>query len=399
MKKFIYKAKNYQNKIYKGCIYADSENDLREILSSEDLYLINYKVYNTNKFIREKIKINDLTFFSKQMSIMLKSGIELVNALTIVYKSCANKRLQEIIGEGIRDIDEGLPFSNTLIKYKEFPKFYVSMLIIGEKTGRMREAFDNLSKYYETNKENKRKLASAFSYPIILMILGMGVILLLLLKIIPIFVNIFNDFERGLPKITKIVLQLQSHLSSYYLYYILGLLIIILIFLIINKTKKGKLLISKIKINNFIFKGIYTNFFASMLVNGLVILLDSGSNISQSIEIMSKNIGNVYLENKMQKASQQIKEGTKVSKAIKQINYYPKSLVEMIDTGESCGQMDEILKGLNDYYTNEYDYLIKKSLKKIEPIMILVIGFIILFIILSIFIPMFEIMDTIGSNI
>ena len=399
MRKYIYKAKDYKNRKYKGTIYAKSEKDLREILNRENLYLISYKEYKTKKKVYTKISIEVLTFFCNKMSVLLKSGIELSKCLEIVHSSTTNKRLKEIVNEGINDLDEGLPFSQTLGKYKEIPKFFVNLVRIGEKSGSLDITFFELSSFYEKHKESKRKLVGVVIYPFVLLIMGVSVLIFLMLKIVPIFRKIFLEFDEKLPTITKIMIKMSDNLKSNILIYLAIIVFIGLMLIGLFQTREGRYLLSKIKLQNPILKKVYNNLYTLSFTSGLSMLLESGSNIAVSVEIMSRAIGNKYLEVKVNKAAKQIKEGIKMKDAIKSINYFPDELIEMISIGESTGKVREILKGLNLFYGSEYDYEIKKVINRVEPILIITMGALMLFIILSIFIPMFEIMNAVSRNV
>lgn len=399
MKKYIYKAKDYKNRKYKGTIYAKSEKDLREILNRENLYLINYKQHKTQKHVYRNLSIDMLTFFSNKMSILLEAGIELSKCLEIIQTSTNNKRLIEIVTEGINDLDEGLSFSNTLSKFKEIPMFFVNLVRIGEKSGSLDISFQELSKYYEKNKESKRKLVSVVTYPLVLLLMGITVLVFLMLKIVPIFRKIFEEFDETLPQITRVIIKLSDNLKGNLLIYLLIMLLIVGCIMLIYKTKKGKYILSEIKIKNPFMKKIYSNLYTLTFIRGLSMLLESGSNMVIAIEVMSKTIGNKYLEIKVNNASNAIKEGIKIKEAIQSVNFFPIEFLEMLAIGESTGKMKDILKGLNSYYGSEYDYEIKKMINKVEPILIIGMGALMLFIILSIFIPMFEIMNTVSRNV
>lgn len=399
MRKYIYKAKDYKNRKYKGTIYAKSEKDLREILNRENLYLISYKEYKTKKKMHTKITIEVLTFFCNKMSILLKSGIELSKCLEIVHSSTNNKRLKEIVNEGINDLDEGLPFSQTLGKYKEIPEVFINLVRIGEKSGSLDVTFFELSSFYEKNKESKRKLVGVVIYPFVLLIMGISVLIFLMLKIIPIFRKIFLEFGETLPTITKIMIKISDNLKSNILIYLAIIVFIGLMLIGLFQTREGRYLLARIKLHNPLLKKIYNNLYTLSFTSGLSMLLESGSNIAVAIEIMSRAIGNKYLEIKVNKAAKEIKEGIKVKDAIKNIKYFPDEFTEMFAIGESTGKVKEILKSLNLFYGSEYDYEIKKVINRVEPILIITMGALMLFIILSIFIPMFEIMNAVSRNV
>lgn len=399
MRKYIYKAKDYKNRKYKGTIYAKSEKDLREILNRENLYLISYKEYKTKKKVYTKISIEVLTFFCNKMSVLLKSGIELSKSLEIIHSSTTNKRLKEIVSEGINDLDEGLPFSQTLEKYKEIPEVFINLVRIGEKSGSLDVTFFELSSFYEKNKESKRKLVGVVIYPFVLLIMGISVLIFLMLKIIPIFRKIFLEFGETLPTITKIMIKISDNLKSNILIYLAIIVFIGLMLIGLFQTREGRYLLARIKLHNPLLKKIYNNLYTLSFASGLSMLLESGSNIAVAIEIMSRAIGNKYLEIKVNKAAKEIKEGIKVKDAIKNIKYFPDEFTEMFAIGESTGKVKEILKALNLFYGSEYDYEIKKVINRVEPILIITMGALMLFIILSIFIPMFEIMNAVSRNV
>lgn len=399
MRKYIYKAKDYKNRKYKGTIYAKSEKDLREILNRENLYLISYKEYKTKKKVYTKISIEVLTFFCNKMSVLLKSGIELSKSLEIIHSSTTNKRLKEIVSEGINDLDEGLPFSQTLEKYKEIPEVFINLVRIGEKSGSLDVTFFELSSFYEKNKESKRKLVGVVIYPFVLLIMGISVLIFLMLKIIPIFRKIFLEFGETLPTITKIMIKISDNLKSNILIYLAIIIFIGLMLIGLFQTREGRYLLARIKLHNPLLKKIYNNLYTLSFISGLSMLLESGSNIAVAIEIMSRAIGNKYLEIKVNKAAKEIKEGIKVKDAIKNIKYFPDEFTEMFAIGESTGKVKEILKALNLFYGSEYDYEIKKVINRVEPILIITMGALMLFIILSIFIPMFEIMNAVSRNV
>lgn len=399
MRKYIYKAKDYKNRKYKGTIYAKSEKDLREILNRENLYLISYKEYKTKKKVYTKISTEVLTFFCNKMSVLLKSGIELSKSLEIIHSSTTNKRLKEIVSEGINDLDEGLPFSQTLEKYKEIPEVFINLVRIGEKSGSLDVTFFELSSFYEKNKESKRKLVGVVIYPFVLLIMGISVLIFLMLKIIPIFRKIFLEFGETLPTITKIMIKISDNLKSNILIYLAIIVFIGLMLIGLFQTREGRYLLARIKLHNPLLKKIYNNLYTLSFTSGLSMLLESGSNIAVAIEIMSRAIGNKYLEIKVNKAAKEIKEGIKVKDAIKNIKYFPDEFTEMFAIGESTGKVKEILKALNLFYGSEYDYEIKKVINRVEPILIITMGALMLFIILSIFIPMFEIMNAVSRNV
>lgn len=397
MIKFRYKAKDNENRIYRGIITVNNINELREILSYKELYLIKYRKLEEKRFkLKEKIDITEVSYFCNQMKLMLKSGLNIDKSLEIIKSSMKMKRFKFIVDDVSKEVKSGKKLSESFEKYKDdFPDHFISMIKVGEVSGRLDVVFDNLALFFEKNKANRQKLMQALSYPLVLIGMGILVLIFLFLKIIPIFEQIFIDMGSEIPKITKMLIFLSNHFKSCYMYYLTSLLFISSIYLIIRKKEKIRLIIDKIKIKIPIINKIYLTLYSSLFSNSLLILLNSGAKSVESVDLISHLMGNRYLEKKISKASTDIEKGISIASSISNINYFPDAFIEMINIGEKSGELISSLSLMNLYYSSDYEYQIKKLIGRVEPILILIIGVIIMIMLLAVFLPMLGIMNSI----
>lgn len=402
MNRYKYIAKDSNNTIYKGIISSKDIDELREILSYKKLYLLSSKKIEKHKLeLRDRIRTQDLSFLCNQFSIMLSSGIELTKVISIIKESNKDsKRIKEILEEVLKDISSGMSLSSSLERFnKDFPNHFISMIKVGEASGRLDIIFKDLSKYYEKQKVNKQKLISALSYPLVLIGLGLLVVIFLFIKIIPIFTKIFDSFNSEVPSITRFVLNLSSHFKSYYYIYLFVIVLLLALFLIFKNKKKVRYFLDYIKLKLPLIKELYKSVYTIHFIQGMDILIKSGMDISSSVNLTSDLLNNEYLKKKLQNASDDIKIGISITSSISNINYFSDLFIEMLDIGEQSGDMNSILITLYDYYNLDYDYRLKKLIGTIEPILIIMIGGMIAFMLLSIFLPMLGIMNSMETRI
>lgn len=395
--KYKYKAKDKDNKVYRGIVYAIDQESVIKILSEQNLFCIrcSKKIINGKK---RKLTIDEMVFFSNQMAAILFSGIGVEKALNIVILSSTSKYLSSVYNDILYRIKEGESISDAISNQGLFPNLYVKMIKVGEYSGNLDKAFESVSKVYSQTRENKRKLKSAISYPILLLSSGIAVLLFLLIKIIPMFKRIFESNRTQIPVITKFLISVSSHISQYYLIYITSILSIILIALIFSNTIIGKKTNDIIKIKMPVIKKPSVLYNLIILINGMKALVYSGQTLAGSVETMSTLVENTYIERKLKQVVSEIKMGVNVSNAFARMDFYPKSFIEMLSVGDASGKVDGVLETINDFYNLEYEYEVKKAISKIEPIMIIIIGILIMIIVFSIFIPIFSIMDSIGAK-
>ncbi len=403
MPKFKFKAKDINNKVIKGVFFAKDENDLRAIVDNLDYYLISYKkIAESSQLFTflEKIKIGEIAVFCRQLSIMVSSGLELGTAIEILKETTKTPKLKEILETTHHDLLQGIPLSESFKKYpKTFPLFFINMIKIGEVSGKLPIVLNRLADYYEKDDKVKRKVKSAFAYPIFLIALAFLVLCIMALYVMPIFKDVFESLNAKLPKITQVVVNVTDFIRNNFLIIVLVILALVVLILILRKNKMIKFVMDKLKLEIPPFKDVNLTVATSRFSSGFSILLSSSMPVIDSIETMRHLLGNTYIETQMEVSVSELNRGQGIAKSLETINVFPPMLCEMITVGEQTGNLEEVLNRVTEYYENQVEYSMKKLTAAIEPVLILIIGLIVVVCLLAVFIPMLEITSSIDTGV
>lgn len=403
MNKYKFKAKDINNKITRGVFYAKDPDDLRDIVSSMNYYLISYrKIAESSQLFSfmEKISVDDLTMFCRQFSIMVNAGIQIVNAIEILIDNTKNQKLKSILDVVHSDILKGQKLSDSFAKYpKTFPTFFRNMIAIGEISGKLDIILNRLADYYEKDAKTKKKVKGAFKYPLFLIAMAIGVLAVVCFYLIPMFQGIFDQLgSDALPAVTKILIALSDFLKAYYLQIILGILGFIVLWVILGRIEKVKFYKDKFKLACPGIKIVTVASATSKFCSGLSTLISSAIPVVDAISTMSKLMDNRILEQRLQIVTSEIKRGQGIAKSVETINTFPTMLTEMISIGEQTGQLEEVLTRVNTYYEEQVDVAIKQMTGMIEPAMIFFIAGILVVVILAVFMPMLSLMTAIEQS-
>ena len=403
MPKFKFKAKDINNKVIKGVFFAKDENDLRAIVDNLDYYLISYKkIAESSQLFTflEKIKIGEIAVFCRQLSIMVSSGLELGTAIEILKETTKTPKLKEILETTHHDLLQGIPLSESFKKYpKTFPLFFINMIKIGEVSGKLPIVLNRLADYYEKDDKVKRKVKSAFAYPIFLIALAFLVLCIMALYVMPIFKDVFESLNAKLPKITQVVVNVTDFIRNNFLIIVLVILALVVLILVLRKNKMIKFVMDKLKLEIPPFKDVNLTVATSRFASGFSILLSSSMPVIDSIETMRHLLDNTYIENQMEVTVSELNRGQGIAKSLETINVFPPMLCEMITVGEETGNLEEVLNRVTEYYENQVEYSMKKLTAAIEPVLILIIGLIVVVCLLAVFIPMLEITSSIDTGV
>lgn len=403
MQKYRFKAKNLNNKVIKGVFFAKDEDDLRAMISNLGYYLVKFKKIQESAQLfafLEKIKMDEFALFCRQLAIMLDSGMELRRAVEILKGTIKNQKLKAILETVYHDLLQGVMLSKSFEKYpKTFPVFFRNMIYIGEVSGRLPLVLNRLANYYEKDNKTKRKVKSALGYPIFLFSMALAVLALISLYVMPIFKSVFESMEGAeLPAITKIVISVTDFIRAHIVIILAIIIAVVLIFILSARVKSVKLKLDDFKLKAPIIKDVSLATITSRFTSGFATLLSSSLPILDALTIMSRLLGNMAVEQKILIAASEIKRGQGIAKSIETINIFPPILIEMLSVGEETGKLEEVLNSVCGYYEDQVDYSIKKMTGAIEPIMIIFIAALIMVVLLSVFMPMLEITNSIDTG-
>ncbi len=388
---YRYKAKTIDNKTVKGILEANGKEELIKKLKLKGLYC--YKVVDAEKnhsySKRKKIGTKDLADFCYKMSTLLKSGVSLSNALSMIYESSGSKQLKAIVMDLYEGVQRGQSLSSTMKEIKDvFPPFLAYMIEIGETSGSLDTIMVSMYKYYEGELRTSNKLKTAMIYPAILITVTIISITFILTAVFPQFVNFYQGMELPLP--TRMLLAVSGFLTGWWRLLLLAAVILVILWLFMMTIPSFKMKIHKMKLEIPIFGKLLKTVYTSKFSTAFSILYASGVSIITCVELVSKVLSNLYMENKLKSVTEGLEKGIMVSKSLEGINIFDKLFTSMVMVGEESGTLDEALKDAGIYYEKEADSAITKMVALTEPMMIVVLAIVIGFIIIAIMMPIFR---------
>ncbi|MGC9070264.1 MAG: type II secretion system F family protein [Elusimicrobiales bacterium] len=389
---FIYRAKDptKNNKIVEGEIEAESKEKAILNLKAKRLQVVDI-VPVKRKLKKAKISSKDIAIFSRQLSTLVSSGVPIIQSLSILESQSENLNFAKVIRTIKKDIEGGLSISDAMAKHpKIFGELYVSMIRAGELGGVLDVILDRLSIYLESSQALKEKVKSAMIYPMVVGAIAIVITIFLVIYVIPIFKGIFEGFGTELPLITRAVIFVSDMLKRYLIFLVLAGFGFYYILKRYISTPKGRRRFDYIMLNLPIFGILLKKVAIAKFSRTLATLIKSGVPILQGLETVAKTSGNTIIEDIIMESMKSIKEGGKISEPLKKGGIFPEMVVQMISVGEETGNLDAMLFKIADFYDQEVETAVKGLTSMIEPLVMVFMGVVIGFIVIAMFIPMFE---------
>ncbi len=346
-----------------------------------------------NKPIVLKLNKRHLSIFLRQFSVLLSSGINPNNAISILKDQREIKSLNYSLNKIYDDLNSGDHISLAFSKYRIYDDFLIAMLETGEESGELASILSKLSDYYEKEDEINKKIKGALTYPVILFLTTITVLIFVLKYIMPTFISLFESSNMIMPLITRILISISIFIRKYFFILLSIFLIMVVLFIVLKKKYFLKIKIDYLKVK-IPFIGInYVKITTGRIARALSISYSSGVNFMDSLRIIGKGTNNLYIEEKIDKAIVEIQEGISISEAFENTDILPQLFNSMVEVGEETGRLGEILEIVSDYYKKESDYSINSIIRIFEPLMIIFMAVFVGIIVISIAIPMFDIIN------
>ncbi len=403
---FSYKAADASNKIIKGTLEAADERgaagrlqDMGYIPIKIDAAGAGRKTLNMNisdglASVFSRVSNKDVMLFTQDLSALLEAGLPVDRALTILIDVTENRKFQEIIREILKAVQGGVYLSDAMGRFpKAFSEFYVSMIRAGEAGGVLEAVLERLGIFLESSQDLKDFIKSALVYPIFLVFVGGVSIIILLTYVIPKFSIIFSDMGQAIPWSTMVLLKSSEILKSYW-WVILGSLITGVWLLIqYSKTPGGRLKIDRLKMRAPVAGELIKKIEVARFTRTLGTLIRSGVPILQALDLVKGIIGNKVIAGAMERINERVKSGERLSKPMGDNRLFPSLAVQMITVGEESGRLDEMLLRVADNYEKVIKNLVKRFISFLEPAMILLMGLVVGFIVISMLMAVFSMND------
>lgn len=404
MQKYKYTAVNLQKQKIKGTFIANDEHDLATQLAKQSLYLISAKACTNDTpsafftlSVGNGVSLTELTTFCRQFSIMQNTGIPILDCLDILrnqrYSAYFCKLLQVIY----EDVKSGLLLSDALDKHKKvFPHFFRSMVRVGEMSGKMELVLASLANYYESDTAIKGKVKSALSYPMMLLAMTVGVVILMMLVVVPTFRAAMSQMNVEITGITKTVYDLSDFLLSYWQVLLMGLIVAALIVILIGRTESGALFFDKMKMKIPLVKTIQRNLFTARFARAFGLLLSSGMDLNTAMSAVEVIISNRYMKQKFREAAENVRQGMSLTVAFETYKLFPHMMIQMVTIGERTGTLDEVLMRSCAFFDNQVETSLNSMTAKIQPIMLIIMGAIIGTLFIAVYSPILSIMNNLN---
>ncbi|MDM0669154.1 type II secretion system F family protein [Clostridium perfringens] len=401
MANFKYKAINSEGQRIEGSQSADSESQVREMLLSNQYYPLSIEKENSKNKIsfsfNRKVKLKDIAIFCRQFYVMLDSGLSIGKALNILIEQGEKPKIREALIGVNGDLKIGETLANSMRKRKDvFPNLLTSMIDAGERSGNLDIILKRMAEYYEKETKIRGKIKSAMIYPIVLGVVAIIAITFILTFVMPTFVQMFEENNVDLPMSTKMVLGTSKMLGKYGIIIFLILVTAIILLGKYLKSEEGQYKLSIINLKIPVIKKLTQKIIVSRFTRTMGIVSSSGMSLVTSLEIVASVVGNKIAEKELLKVKEKVLKGEGLGDSIMKIKIFPPMLASMVKVGEEAGSLDSILDKTADFYDDELEREIQTATALIEPAMIVVMGIIIGFLLISILTPMFKMYNSIG---
>jgi len=378
-----------------GKAEAAGEEQLATLLRNENLFLISAKPLEAVTTY-QKLKTDELADFCRQLGAMLSSGINLIRAMMILSQRDSEKHIKKIYNALIEDLQRGSTLSEAMaLRGRAFPELLVNMIKAGEQTGRLDASCNKMAQQFDKDHRLNQKIKSATTYPIILLVLIIGVVLIIFTFVLPQFMEMFEGMELPLP--TRIVMGMSDFLIGYGVYMLV--IIVVLAAVLINLFRKpeprkalDKTLMKAPKIGKLL-QTIYTARFSRTLAS----LYVSGIPMIQALTIAKGTIGNKYIESQFKEVIDHLGNGRTLSQAISTVDGFENKLKSTIMIGEESGRLEQMLEAVADQFDYDSEMASQRMVAMIEPIMIVVMAGIVGLVIISVMMPIFQMYETVGG--
>ena len=401
---FEYVALNQNGKQIKGTVDADSIRSARQKLRSQNVFptdikesaqAAKQKTQDVQRLFRsDRVSIKELTLATRLLATLSNAGLPLINALVALSDQVESTTLKRIVVDIKEKVEQGSSLAKALGAYpKVFPRLYVNMVASGEASGTLDSVLENLADYYEGQMELRRKISAALFYPILMFGVCTLIVIALVSFVVPKIVDIFIKQKVALPLPTRIVIGFSDALTGYwYLLIAIGLLILYL-FQYYYRQPKGRNQVDHFLLRAPLFGMLYRKIATARISSTLGTLLNGGVELLAALDIVRNIVGNVHLRKALEDARDGVREGRSLSKELAKGGYFPTLLPQMVAIGEKSGRLEAMLSKAGKAFTNDVNATVAGLTTLISPIMTIVLGGLVFFIVMAVLLPMTQMMN------
>jgi type IV pilus assembly protein PilC len=389
-------GKNRKNEVKKGEMEATNEAAVRASLTRQRIRPTRIKqkpkdLFENVSFLQPRVKESDIILFARQFSTMIDAGLPIIQCLDILHVQQKNVTFKKMLKKVKESVEGGATLAEALKKFpKQFDDLFVNMIAAGEAGGILDAILRRLASYMEKTARLKSKVKGAMTYPIVTLIIAIGVLAVILIFVIPVFQEMFADFGSELPAPTQFVVALSEMVQSKILYIIGAVIIFSIAFKKFYATEKGKDRIDDLLLKIPVFGVLLRKVAVAKFTRTMGTMLSSGVAILEALDIVAKTSGNRTIEKAIYKVRSGIAEGRTMADPLAESKVFPPMVCQMISVGESTGALDSMLEKIADFYDEEVDQAVENLTSLIEPFMLVFLGVTIGGLVVAMYLPIFK---------
>lgn len=405
MTTFKYRARTAEGTLVTGVVEAYSEFEAVEQIKRSCTIVEKITEVKSDKKahfdINEPLWVADktLSLTASQFSIMLRAGISIGRVVELIAAQTTDKLMKRILTECSADVNAGYSLAQSLEKNgKKIPAAFIETVRAGEESGTLEICFDRLTSYYEKAYKVKKKVRSALTYPTVVILLSFVVVGIVMVVLVPTMIDLYGNMGQELPMITRILIAVSDFFVGYWPFLIVGLAVIIILYKMYSKTTGGELNVAKLKLKIPVIGRISVMNSASQFANTVSTLLTAGLPAARVLTIVSHVMDNRAVGVELEKGVVEIESGKGFGDVLQSNSYLPEMLVEMAKVGEESGSLEETMDTIGTYYDEEAVAASDKALGMLEPMITVFLGIFVGFILLAVYLPMFNMYGGIAAS-
>lgn len=400
MPTYKYVALNLQHQKFKGKFIAEDEQDLAAQLARQNLYLVSASVYKggtPSAFFTlgtGKVPLSELTTFCRQFAIMLTAGVQLFDAIDILRRQNYSSYFKSILQVVSEDVKGGDMLSTALDKHKKvFPDFFVSMVHVGEASGRLDSVFVSLADYYESDAAVRRKAKSALAYPMMLAGLTVAIVILMLAFVMPTFKDVLADLDVQPEGFTAVIYAVSDFLILFWREIVMLVILVGLAIFGFTRTETGKHFIDVCAVKLPILRRVTIDLITARFARSFSVLLESGMDLASALDTITLIIDNRYVKARFAQATEEVRHGATLTGAFEKYRIFPPMLIQMLAVGERTNSLDEVMNRSCHFFDEQVESSLSSLTAKIQPVMLLIMGVVIGSLFIAVYSPMLSIMN------
>lgn len=402
---FSYALRDGLGGLQRGTSEADSEDILRQRFREQGLELVEVtmiKAKSSKPKKYGKVKLANLSVFCRQFSTMVDAGVSLVRCLDVLSRQSQDPKLKKILIDIGERVESGESLSKAMQRHpRTFNNLFIGLIKAGEVGGVLEESLQRLAAFLEKDVELRRKVKSALTYPILVMVAALGIVIFLVTWVVPQFAKLFVDIgmkEDDFPAPTKFLIDLSKNFVNNWWIILTTIIVIVVAYKLFASTRFGRRTLDRLKLYIPVFGKLHHKVCMARFSRTMGTLLTSGVPILQAMETVAGTVGNAVMSDALLEARARIREGDRIGDPLEASKLFPPMVVHMIGVGEESGSLDYMLQKIADFYEAEVEATLASLTAALEPVLIVFLGFVVGFIVIAMFLPLVKVIEGLSSG-